>query len=260
MTQEKTNTCLAEHPLNTCVAEHPLRQVQPARNVRGGAGAPPSNTRAFTLIELLVVIAIISLLVSILLPSLQAAKELARQVECAAHLRGIYLGECLYAEDWQRYITPEGDDDSSGRYDHPWTLLLASYVNVSREDLDDNGYPQPRGQSRSAYIYQCPRDVDNTIKDWKQNIFYGINWYWGLTGWRHLTNLRIDDIKLTSVFFGDYTCKGFWAWNCTDLYYPGGNAMEPVHPAGYNYLLGGGNVESVESSEDFIWENFEPWW
>ena len=55
--------------------------------------------RGFTLIELLVVIAIIALLVSILLPSLSLAKELARRAVCAANLHGIALSLHMYAGD-----------------------------------------------------------------------------------------------------------------------------------------------------------------
>ncbi len=54
---------------------------------------------AFTLIELLVVIAIIALLVSILMPSLQKAKELAKNVVCASNQRSVVLAMVLYTED-----------------------------------------------------------------------------------------------------------------------------------------------------------------
>lgn len=57
------------------------------------------SSLAFTLIELLVVIAIISLLVSILLPSLQQARELARESVCLGNLRGWGITLCLYQAD-----------------------------------------------------------------------------------------------------------------------------------------------------------------
>jgi prepilin-type N-terminal cleavage/methylation domain-containing protein/prepilin-type processing-associated H-X9-DG protein len=75
----------------------------------------------FTLIELLVVVAIISLLVSILLPSLTKAKDLARLTACAANCRSIGSATHIYA----------GENDDS-LYDavtplpqfYPWNLLL----------------------------------------------------------------------------------------------------------------------------------------
>ena len=53
---------------------------------------------AFTLIELLVVIAIIALLVSLLVPSLQHAKEMAVIVVCRVHLHELGVAESVYAE------------------------------------------------------------------------------------------------------------------------------------------------------------------
>ena len=62
---------------------------------------------AFTLIELLVVIAIISLLISILVPSLSRAKDLAKLVLCASNQHNIGIGLILYADENDEYL-PRG--------------------------------------------------------------------------------------------------------------------------------------------------------
>lgn len=58
-----------------------------------------SKRHAFTLVELLVVVAIIALLISILLPSLSAARDQAKSIVCAAKLREISQGSSNYAKE-----------------------------------------------------------------------------------------------------------------------------------------------------------------
>lgn len=62
--------------------------------------------RGFTLIELLVVIAIISLLVSILIPSLQKAKDLAKRAVCASNWHNIGLLAPMYQNDYSGKMFP----------------------------------------------------------------------------------------------------------------------------------------------------------
>ena len=75
------------------------------------------SKNGFTLIELLVVIAIIALLLAVLVPSLQTAKQMAQGTVCMAHLRGLSMGFYLYAEDNNSRvaISSQGYDDQGSR-------------------------------------------------------------------------------------------------------------------------------------------------
>ena len=60
------------------------------------------NRRGFTLVELLVVIAIIGILVALLMPAVQNAREAARRTECMNHMKQFGIG-------MQNYQTTSGE-------------------------------------------------------------------------------------------------------------------------------------------------------
>lgn len=65
-----------------------------------------SRRTAFTLIELLVVITIIALLISILLPALQQAREVSRRAVCGTYCKQMAMATSLYAHDFEDYTAP----------------------------------------------------------------------------------------------------------------------------------------------------------
>ena len=82
---------------------------------------PPGG---FTLIELLVVCAIIAILAGLLLPTLPAAKERARQTVCTQRLRQLNLALTVYATDYQDVLPPP---QQPGGY---WpSVLQPNYLN-----------------------------------------------------------------------------------------------------------------------------------
>ena len=111
-----------------------------------------NNKKAFTLIELLVVISIIALLMSILMPSLQAAREQAKKVICKSNERQQGLAMMMYSSENNNFFAPthaQWHFDNSG--DH---------VNYSVfEVLESYGPPQPGQDVRKPKgIWICPSD------------------------------------------------------------------------------------------------------
>src|SRR6476659_3058839 len=87
-----------------------------------------SKRRAFTLVELLVVIAIIGILVALLLPAIQAAREAARRNECKNHIKQLALGALLHESTfkalpsggWKDSYTADSNLGSGPRQPGSW--------------------------------------------------------------------------------------------------------------------------------------------
>jgi len=111
--------------------------------------------RGFTLVELLVVIAIIGVLVALLLPAVQSARESARRMQCSSHLRQMGLGVINF-EDVNKMLPYTRTDPSE-----TWAVLILPYIEQQAQyglwNLSKNYYAQiDQARLPSASVMLCP--------------------------------------------------------------------------------------------------------
>jgi len=142
--------------------------------------SPRWSLHGFTLIELLVVVSIIALLVAMLLPALERARDSARTAACINNMRSLVQADLVHAADhsgvlatdqyrdepWWVHRDPPSRDGSLS-----WDTALAPYMNVTSRTTF-NGKPTlvqrpgkrklarrilPRVHAVSRSQWQCPR-------------------------------------------------------------------------------------------------------
>jgi prepilin-type N-terminal cleavage/methylation domain-containing protein/prepilin-type processing-associated H-X9-DG protein len=128
---------------------------------------------AFTLVELLVVIAIIGILVALLLPAIQAAREAARRTQCKDNVKNISLG-CLLHEDahgflpsggWGRFWTGDPNRGYGAEQPGSWIYNVLTFVEEttlrnlgSGQAISSAGFREASEKLHQTPvpIFQCP--------------------------------------------------------------------------------------------------------
>ena len=135
---------------------------------------PPA---AFTLVELLVVIGIIALLIAILLPALNKARESARIIQCTSNLRQMASAEIMFSGEHRGRIPPASDNKwikmndpdrrnyayrtqaggggvgSDDQVAKDWASALIPYLGGRSEDTFQTA------QAKQRKIFTCPSDI-----------------------------------------------------------------------------------------------------
>ena len=171
---------------------------------RGGAkGKRPKrdcDEGGFTLVELLVVIAIIGVLVALLLPAVQAAREAARRAQCQSNLKNVALAVLNFESSKKRFPVGMSFDAAIYRtkvqnqlkeYGPNWIIHTLPYMeqqavynafNLKLPINNDGAGVEPADtRNRTArgtkiQVLLCPSDPHNQVNYEGKITFHGGNW------------------------------------------------------------------------------------
>ena len=127
----------------------------------------PQRQRAFTLVELLVVIAIIGILVALLLPAVNAAREAARRTQCISNMKQVALGLLNYTSAHKKF--PAGGITEgpccSTKSGTTWSIEALPFLEEQAlYDLYDHEFFNEDPENAAVRearvgVYLCPSDL-----------------------------------------------------------------------------------------------------
>lgn len=184
-----------------------LNAQGPGVNLRAGPAFSKQEVKrtisspGFTLVELLVVIAIIGVLVGLLLPSVQAAREAARRTQCMNNLKQVALAAQNFHAARKHFPPGTQAENEHGRnIVHQWTVYLMPYLeqnNIAEQYDWDVGDRGPNFAEVNGPLFKIPIESFLCPSD---NLGFHGSW-----GWAH------------SNYVGCFSADGSWvepeAWS-----------------------------------------------
>lgn len=121
-----------------------------------------NHWKGFTLVELLVVIGVIAVLIGLILPAIERAREQAKSVVCASNLTQLYHAEVIYADMYNNYVIPaEGGTGSSTQYWWWGTRVLGAVFGFDGSYKTSSQKLQILSQINK--ILNCPANERNPV-------------------------------------------------------------------------------------------------
>ncbi|MBN2216508.1 MAG: DUF1559 domain-containing protein [Pirellulales bacterium] len=250
----------------------------------------------FTLVELLVVIAIIGVLIALLLPAVQAAREAARRLQCANHLKQIGLAlhgyaqghnafppGCIVSQNGYPYYDPFGEagpypnvTSPNGAHGTSWMLMMLPYVEqaslYARWDFRTNVFGNAAVAQTDIAMFYCPsrrgaiRPEDlSPLAPWPSRMVdpswsSGGTDYGGCLGAVNGWDDSVPPGKATNHRFTQITSKGlFWDFTGDDASPSAIGIFRPNEPTKLNDVSDGtSNVIMIGEMQRLKWDGEKP--